>query len=47
MQGVALPVAAAALVLLTGAGQASDGFSVTDATSQQVADAYAKGEGRW
>lgn len=34
--------AAAALVLLTGAGQAGDGFSVTDATSEQVAAAYAK-----
>lgn len=34
--------AAAALVLLTGAGQAGDGFSLTDATSEQVAAAYAK-----
>jgi hypothetical protein len=31
---------AAALVLLTGAGQSSDGFTLADATSQQVADAY-------
>lgn len=39
---LALPGAAAALVLLTGAGQANDGFTVTDATAQQVADAYWK-----
>ncbi|MBB4100867.1 DUF3617 family protein [Sphingomonas kyeonggiensis] len=39
---LALPGAAAVLVLLTGAGQAGDGFSVTDATSEQVAAAYAK-----
>jgi hypothetical protein len=46
MQGViralAAPAAAAALVLLTGAGQASDGFTITDASSEQVAAAYAK-----
>jgi len=42
MRGVALPAAAAALVLLTGAGQASDGFAVTDASAQQVAEAYAR-----
>lgn len=38
----AAPVAAAAMLLLTGAGQASDGFTVSDATAQQVADAYWK-----
>lgn len=42
MRALAAPLAAAALVLLTGAGQASDGFSVTDASSDQVADAYWK-----
>jgi hypothetical protein len=42
MRGFALPAAAAALVLLTGAGQASDGFTVTDASAQQVADAYSR-----
>jgi hypothetical protein len=42
MRALAMPVAAAALVLLTGAGQASDGFMVTDASAQQVADAYWK-----
>jgi hypothetical protein len=46
MRGVALPVAAAALLLLTATGQASDSFLVTDATSQQAADAFTKGEGR-
>lgn len=39
---LSVPGAAAALVLLTGAGQASDGFALTDATAQQVADAYWK-----
>lgn len=42
IRALAAPVAAAALVLLTGAGQASDGFTMTDATSDQVADAYAR-----
>ncbi|MDG2534697.1 DUF3617 family protein [Sphingomonas sp. HITSZ_GF] len=46
MQGViralAAPAAATALVLLTGAGRASDGFTLTDATAKQVADAYWK-----
>lgn len=41
IRALAAPAAAAALVLLTGAGQASDGFSVTDASSDQVAEAYA------
>ncbi|WP_171012717.1 MULTISPECIES: DUF3617 family protein [unclassified Sphingomonas] len=42
IRALAAPAAAAALVLLTGAGQAGDGFTLTDATAQQVADAYAK-----
>ncbi|MEP9359444.1 DUF3617 family protein [Sphingomonas sp. KR3-1] len=42
MRASAMPLAAAALVLLTGAGQASDGFTVTDVSAAQVADAYAK-----
>lgn len=42
IRALAAPAAAAALVLLTGAGQASDGFTVTDASSDQVADAYWK-----
>jgi hypothetical protein len=37
-----LPLAAAGLLLLTGAGQASDGFTLSDASAAQVADAYWK-----
>ncbi|NYT42685.1 DUF3617 family protein [Sphingomonas sp. R-74633] len=42
IRALAAPAAAAALVLLTGAGQASDGFTITDASADQVAAAYAK-----
>jgi hypothetical protein len=42
MRAPAMLGAAAALILLTGAGQAGDGFTVTDASAEQVAAAYAK-----